>query len=179
MSLRIVLVGTAAAALALTACSSSKSGTATTLPPAGGGTSSTAGSPQAGQGSTISAGPNGVLTAADGHTLYFNTVDSAGKIICTGACAVEWPPVPGPVRAGGGIQPVDLTTVSRPDGSLQAVYQGHPLYEFKGDTMAGDMKGNGFKDAGGTWQVAKSGVAASSSSSSSNSSSSGGGNGGY
>lgn len=97
--------------------------------------------------------------AADGHTLYENSVDSPTSTKCTGPCASLWPPVSGPASASSGVTASDLGTITRSDGSKQATYQGHPLYEFTGDKAAGDMTGDGVADLGGTWHVVKVGAA--------------------
>lgn len=132
-----------------------------------GGPSGSGGSsqPAGGSGSTISITlKNDRLTAPDGHTLYYNTVDTKTKISCTGACATEWPPLAGTPKAGKGIDEDDLTTITRPDGSTQVAYYGHPLYEFADDKAAGDAKGNGMSDEGGRWVAATPEQAASKSS---------------
>ena len=144
MSLRIAMAAAGVAALALTACSSSKGAnpqapTGSTGRPASGVTISVAG---------------GVLVGPDGRTLYFNTVDTASSIKCTGACTKEWPPIGGPAQASGGVQSSDLGVATRPDGSVQTTFQGHPLYMFDEDKKAGDHKGDGLDDAGGKWHVA-------------------------
>lgn len=142
MSVRIV-IGASVAALALvSACSSSKSHSTSGGGGAGSGTS----------GTTITA-VGGMLTGPDGHTLYANTVDTASKITCTGACATTWPPITGTPSAGSGVTASDLGTVKRPDGTMQVTFQGHPLYEFVQDKKAGDHKGDGIADAGGSWHA--------------------------
>ncbi|MDT4907461.1 MAG: hypothetical protein QOI69_702 [Pseudonocardiales bacterium] len=152
MSKRILLtVGVAVLAL-VTACSSSnKAGSGTSSAPAS--TPPASSAPPAAGGVTISAS-GGVLTGADGRTLYANTVDTVSKITCVGACATAWPPVAGPATAGTGVDASKLGTADRPDGTKQATYDGHPLYLFSQDTAAGDKKGEGVDDTGGKWHVA-------------------------
>ena len=66
--------------------------------------------------------------------------------------------------------------IKRSDGSVQATFDGHPLYAFVGDTAPGQAKGNGLNAAGGLWhEVTTSGTAAAGSSSAG----SGGGGSGY
>ena len=64
---------------------------------------------------------------------------------CNGTCAQNWPPVMGPVTGVG------LTgtfgTIKRSDGSVQATFDGHPLYTFVGDTAPGPNRGNGLNAA--------------------------------
>jgi predicted lipoprotein with Yx(FWY)xxD motif len=96
-----------------------------------------------------------VLVTSDGRTLYSNTADSAAQIVCAdSACTNFWPPyiVGAQPAAVEGI-PGALGTVTRPDGTLQLTYNQKPLYTFYLDQAAGDAKGNGFVDLGGTWSV--------------------------
>jgi predicted lipoprotein with Yx(FWY)xxD motif len=91
-----------------------------------------------------------VLTSSSGLTLYWFSPDTSTTSKCTGQCASYWPPVPGPATAGAGVTG-KLGTITRAGGSLQATYDGHPLYTFAGDTAPGQAKGNGVKDSGGVW----------------------------
>ena len=126
------------------------------------------GNPPASLGSTSSAAAsaitlslhNGKLVGADGRTLYVNSADTTTHVICTGSCTNQWPPVDGKPTAGAGVSASRISSFMRPDGTVQATYGGHPLYEFQGDTSPGDAKGNGITDAGGTWTVAGSATAA-------------------
>ena len=114
-----------------------------------------------------------VLTSATGFTLYSFVPDTAARSNCNGACAAYWPPVKGPAAAGPGVTGT-LTTITRSDGSLQAAYDGHPLYTYVGDTAPGQAKGNGLNLSGGVWhEVTASGGAAPAQSSSSGSGGSG------
>ena len=167
----LALLAVAAAAAVLAACSSSATSSA-----AGGGTST--GSPAAATGGsslkTATIGGATVLTNAQGFTLYSFAPDTATKSNCNGTCAQNWPPVKGPVTASG----VSGTfgTIKRADGSVQATFDGHPLYAFVGDTAPGQNKGNGLNAAGGLWhEVTTSGTASAGSSSAG----SGGGGNGY
>ena len=52
-------------------------------------------------------------------------------------------------------------TIKRSDGSVQATFDGHPLYTFAADTAPGQAKGNGLNAAGGLWhEITTSGAAA-------------------
>src|SRR5438874_7349735 len=122
----LALPAVAAAAAVLAACSSS--GTSS----AGGGSTST-GSPAAataGSLKTATIGGATVLTSAKGFTLYSFAPDTPAKSNCNGACAQNWPPVTGPVTAAGVTG--TFGTIKRSGGSVQATFDGHPLYTFVG-----------------------------------------------
>src|SRR5262249_50239781 len=59
-------------------------------------------------------------------------------------------PVKGPVTAGTGVRG-KLGVIKRADGSMQATYNGHPLYTYIADTQPGQAKGNGLNLSGGVW----------------------------
>ena len=165
----LVLPAIAATAAVLAACSSS--GTSST---SGGGSTSTS-SPAAvtaGSLKTATIGGATVLTTSKGFTLYSFAPDTSTKSNCNGACAQNWPPVHGPATASG--VKGTFGTIKRSDGSVQATFDGHPLYAFVGDTGPGQAKGNGLNAAGGLWhEVTTSGTAPA------GSSTSGSGGGGY
>jgi len=107
----------------------------------------------------------GVLVGPDGRTLYSNTADTPTHLICTSTCLTIWPPVEGNPVAGTGVAAADLGTVQR-GAVVQVTYRGHPLYEFKSDMAAGDERGAGLTDMGGTWHPAAAAVSSAPSSSS-------------
>ena len=136
--------GLAALALALSACASStssSSGTPATTAPAAGGSSTV---------NMTTINGTAVLTNSAGKTLYWFVPDTSTASKCTGSCATYWPPVTGPVTAGSGVTGT-LGTITRADGTVQATYDGHPLYTYIGDTAAGQAKGNGLNLSGGLW----------------------------
>ncbi len=91
-----------------------------------------------------------VLTNARGLTLYWFTPDTRTASRCTGTCAVYWPPVPGGLKAGRDVTG-QLGTIKRPGGTLQATYDGHPLYTYLGDHSPGQARGNNLDLDGGIW----------------------------
>ena len=91
-----------------------------------------------------------VLTAANGRTLYLFAPDTPTRSACYGTCAAYWPPVTEPVTAGPGVTG-KLSTITRSDGSVQATYDGHPLYTYIGDSAPGQANGNGLNLNGGLW----------------------------
>ena len=100
-----------------------------------------------------------VLTNSKGFTLYSFAPDTSTTSKCNGTCAQNWPPVKGPVTAAGVTG--TFGTITRSDGSVQATFDGHPLYTFVGDTAPGQAKGNGLNAAGGLWhEITTSGTAA-------------------
>ena len=157
----LAAAGMAALAVSAAACSSSSSsGTAAS------GTASSASTPAAGAGGSgaalKTATINGVtvVTNAQGFTLYSFAPDTATTSKCTGSCAQIWPPVDASATAGPGVTG-QLGTITRPDGSKQATYNGHPLYTYTADTAAGQANGNGLNVSGGVWhEVTASGVPA-------------------
>ncbi|MGD0246953.1 MAG: hypothetical protein ABSB59_42405, partial [Streptosporangiaceae bacterium] len=94
-----------------------------------------------------------VLADAAGFTVYWFAADTAARSHCTGSCARRWPPVTGPAAAGAGVTRT-LGQITRPDGSIQATYDGHPLYTASVDTAPGQARGNGVNASGGRWHEA-------------------------
>jgi predicted lipoprotein with Yx(FWY)xxD motif len=68
--------------------------------------------------------------------------------------------VKGPATTDSGVTGT-LATIKRSDGSVQATWNGHPLYTYVSDTAPGQAKGNGLNLSGGVWhEVTISGAAA-------------------
>ena len=95
-----------------------------------------------------------ILVSSTGRSLYHDGSEKGGVILCSGACATQWPPLL--VAAGAkataepGAKASLLGTIKRPDGKVQVTYHGMPLYLYSGDKKAGDVKGQG---SGGIWHV--------------------------
>jgi predicted lipoprotein with Yx(FWY)xxD motif len=146
--------GLAALALAVSACgSSSSSSAASGSTPAAAGSAASSAPGAASGGSTLTArtiGGQQVLTNSAGLTVYWFVPDTSTTSKCTGSCATYWPPVKGPATAGSGVTGT-LATITRSDGTVQATYDGHPLYTYAGDTAPGQAKGNGLNVSGGLW----------------------------
>ena len=169
--------GLVAVALIAAACGSSSTAPKSSGSPSAAGTSAAASAPASSSGTalkTASIGGATVLTNAKGFTLYSFAPDTATKSNCNAGCVQYWPPVKGPATAGPGVTGT-LTTITRSDGSMQAAYDGHPLYTYVGDTAPGQAKGNGLNLSGGVWHV----VPASGGAAAAQSPSSGSGGGGY
>jgi predicted lipoprotein with Yx(FWY)xxD motif len=91
-----------------------------------------------------------VLTDDEGYTLYWFGADTATKSACQASCATTWPPVRGPATWGPGVTGT-VGAIVRAGGSLQATYDGHPLYTTTADTGPGQTRGNGVWSHGGEW----------------------------
>jgi predicted lipoprotein with Yx(FWY)xxD motif len=157
-------------AIAVAACGSSGS-TGSSGTPASGGSSASASSPSAASNAgastssiTISAksvsGLGTVLVNQKGQTLYMLTSEKGDKITCTASsgCLHAWPETDLPsgataAKAGSGVKASLLGTVKGATGQMEVTYNGWPLYTFIGDSAAGQAKGQGLTNFGGTWYV--------------------------
>ena len=145
--LRILLAlpAAAAAAAALAACSSSGTPSGASSSGASGGHIAAA----ADSLKTAKIGGATVLTSVKGFTLYSFAPDTPTTSKCNGTCAQNWPPVKGAASASG--VKGTFGTIKRSNGSVQATFDGHPLYTFVGDTAPEQNHGNGLNAAGGLW----------------------------
>jgi len=121
-------------------------------------TSSPAGAPEPPATTTIALrnstfGP--ILVDGSGRTLYLFEADRTDMSTCNGDCASVWSPLIayGTPVAAAGINQSLLTTTTRNDGSLEVVYNGHPLYYFVSDKQAGDITGEAISSFGAEWYV--------------------------
>lgn len=92
------------------------------------------------------------LTDDAGRTLYAYDNDTKDTSNCTGNCLQNWPPflVRSMPQAGDRINASLLSTFNRSDGTMQAEYDGHPLYYYAKDKNPGDVLGHG---VGNVWHV--------------------------
>ena len=92
----------------------------------------------------------GAGSSRPGYALYVfdNDPASAGSN-CNDGCASNWPPLL--ITDGSASGTSRLGTIVRNDGSVQATYDGRPLYFFAGDASPGDSSGQGL---GGVWWLA-------------------------
>jgi predicted lipoprotein with Yx(FWY)xxD motif len=99
----------------------------------------------------------GTILAVGGKhlTVYMFEKDKGASSSCTGTCARVWPPVTSSAaaRASGAAVASDLGTITRPDGTEQVTYKGHPLYYFARDGDSGDAYGQGVVGFGASWYV--------------------------
>jgi predicted lipoprotein with Yx(FWY)xxD motif len=149
----MLAVGLAVAAGTLTACGSGAA-TRTTGQPA----TTTGGA------ATVAVLTGGALgdhlTDGAGRTLYEYDADSGGTSSCSGDCARTWPAfaTSGPPVAGTGAQSGLLGITTRDDGTIQVVYNGHPLYYYHDDgTGRDDGQGHGQGVDGAWWVVSPAG----------------------
>lgn len=93
----------------------------------------------------------GVMVNVAGMTLYTFDKDpaNAGKSVCNGPCAMNWPPLK---TGAGDMASGDYSIVTRDDGSKQWAYKGKPLYLWIKDQKPGDMTGDGINKV---WHVVK------------------------
>ena len=123
-----------------------------------------------------------ILVDSQGRTLYLFRSDSGTKSACTGACAIDWPPLraTGKPTVGGGATASIVATSARSDGKSQVTYNGHPLYLYEGDQEPGDTNGQGVTAFGAAWfALSPAGTQVSGQPSGSAGGSSSGGRGGY
>ena len=87
-----------------------------------------------------------ILVDDAGMTLYLFVPDAQGESTCYDDCAANWPPFGGDVSAGDGVDDSLLGTTERTDGTVQATYNGWPLYYFANDAAAGDTNGQAINE---------------------------------
>jgi len=92
----------------------------------------------------------GAGSAKPGYTLYTSELDAGSPgSNCNDSCAAVWQPLL--VEDGGASGTAGLGTSVRDDGSVQATFNGRPLYFYVGDASPGDTNGQG---AEGAWWLA-------------------------
>lgn len=148
MSARFALAASLATLAVVAACSSSSG--SSSKPPAAAGTSGASSPASAGPVLTATTGSKGTILTVGGRTVYRFDPDTATSSACTGGCAGLWPPVSGTATAGSGVNAASLATITRPDGTKQRTYAGHPLYTYSGDTAPGQTNGDGLA---GKWHL--------------------------
>jgi predicted lipoprotein with Yx(FWY)xxD motif len=95
-----------------------------------------------------------VLFDGRGQALYLFTADADGQSNCSGECAEAWPPfyARGRLEAGPGVKQRLLGRRTRPGGSRQVTYAGHPLYFYVHDPR-GEILCHDVTEFGGDWLV--------------------------
>ena len=92
---------------------------------------------------------DGVLVGPTNMSLYTFDNDPAGKSVCNGPCAANWPPL---MAAESDKASSDFTIITRDDGTKQWATKDKPLYYWVKDSKPGDKTGDGFNKV---WQTAK------------------------
>ena len=139
------------AVLGLTACSSDSGGSKTSAPATT--TSAGAQAPAAGAAlATATTSLGTIVVDGKGMTVYEYASDTQGgdSSTCTGACASNWPAVPGSAAPQLDGVTGAVATITGADGKLQLTLNGWPLYYYAGDKAAGDTTGQG---VGNVWWV--------------------------
>jgi len=145
----LLIAGSIGAALVTAACGSN---------PYGGGGTATGTSSGSSSAPTVTVAGSKVgkiLVDGSGRTLYLFEADSGTTSNCYDSCAQVWPVLTtsGQPVAGPGVNASLLGTTQRKDGSLEVVYNGHPLYYFSGDKQPGDITGQDLNSFGAPWYV--------------------------
>ncbi|KOG10269.1 hypothetical protein ADK34_35630 [Streptomyces viridochromogenes] len=92
-----------------------------------------------------------ILVDGTGRTLYGFTKDRPGAGNCDAACIAVWPALTAPrVEAGTGTDARLLGKNTLTRETAQATYGDWPLYYYVGDTVPGDVTGQGLD---GEWFV--------------------------
>jgi predicted lipoprotein with Yx(FWY)xxD motif len=109
--------------------------------------------------STASRGAQSGLAATNGFAVYNFDLDltTPGLSACaapvppaTTGCTTFWPPVTPPT---GVTLVAPFGEITRPEGTLQLTFNGHPLYTYALDTTAASAMGDGVTASGGLWHL--------------------------
>jgi len=155
-----LITASVGAALLAASCGGPAYGSSTSAS-TGGGYPGAAGSPPGSSGPSATAvatrntALGEILVDGSGRTLYLFQADQGSTSSCYNACAGVWPPATatGAPLAGAGVHQSLLTTTARKDGSMELVYNGHPLYYFISDKQPGDTTGQALSSFGADWYV--------------------------
>lgn len=98
------------------------------------------------------------LTDGNSISLYMFELDSKNVSNCSGNCLVEWPPYlidkNSKPLAGTGVNQSMLSTITRPDSTVQVTYNGWPLYYYKSEVNTPNVVNcQGISNSGGLWFI--------------------------
>jgi len=162
---RIALAAAPALILLLSACSSSTAAPAAPAPAVSSAPAASAPAPASSSAAVkapadaatlavkvVDSGLGKILVDGKGMTLYMYTKDTQGSnaSTCSGGCLTAWPALLGKPTKGDGADDSKLGSFTRTDGSVQATYNGWPLYYYAKDTKVGDVTG---QNVGTVWFV--------------------------
>jgi predicted lipoprotein with Yx(FWY)xxD motif len=96
------------------------------------------------------------LFGPSGKVVYVFGADRGSTSRCYGVCATAWPPLltTAAPLAGPGVEAKLLGTTKRKNGTLQATYNGHPLYYYEADKV-GKIMCQHANVHGGLWLIIK------------------------
>ena len=95
---------------------------------------------------------NNYLVDSKGMTLYWTSLDTAGKSNVTGTILANWPVFASAnTIIPSSLNSADFGSITRTDGSTQRTYKGWPLYYYINDKTSGDTIGQGVN---GVWFAA-------------------------
>lgn len=151
----LLTAGVVAAAAVLAGCGGGSSKPTTSTSAAGSG-----GDPATQFSVASVSGVGNVVVDGKGRTVYILTSGGHTNVPCTDAsgCTKLWPDLPLPdgvsaAKAGSGLKASLLATKKLSDGETYPTYHGWLVYEYAGDSAAGQANGQGIKSFGGTWYV--------------------------
>lgn len=86
-----------------------------------------------------------IVTDNRGMAVYGNERDTPDSIFCVDPdCEAAWPPLrPADAFISSLLDVTQYSVTTRPDGTAQVVYAGHPLYLWSGDSRVGIPGGAG------------------------------------
>jgi predicted lipoprotein with Yx(FWY)xxD motif len=101
------------------------------------------------------------ITDGNGMSLYLFEADTQGtggadaRSACQGDCLAAWPPLVVEEMPVGDptVDASLLGTLTRSDGTLQATYNGWPLYYYAEDAAPGDIRGHDIEEFGEEWYL--------------------------
>ncbi|HEX4225779.1 MAG TPA: hypothetical protein VHZ97_25670 [Pseudonocardiaceae bacterium] len=148
----IGIAGASAALLAACSSGTTASGSNTSSNAPAPTTTSSSASTTSADLSTAQSSLGTIVVDSKGRTVYLFTVDTNNppKSNCDTGCDSVWPPVLAPASGQPTLSGVDSSkvgTVTRSDGSKQLTLNGWPLYEYEGDSAAGDVKGENVQNS--------------------------------
>ncbi|MCJ7445891.1 MAG: hypothetical protein MUO26_15455 [Methanotrichaceae archaeon] len=89
------------------------------------------------------------LINQEGRTLYYFINDPTMRSTCFEGCSEIWPPFYADrIDIPSNLKREDFDYIPRADGVYQTTYKGRPLYLYSGDSLRGELTGEGLQ---GLW----------------------------